>query len=281
MEKVLLWSECIHKQFIQISEQQLDMFLELLSYIEDYNISNLLDLELYENIDLWEWLESKEQISLRDIKRELSIKVSKAKKINKQEYVNLAGHVGKLNREKVMILEFSNSNIYYIATVDEYYDALRSYLAMEKKDDFCKDMVECFPNIYFDVGIAATVNSLNRDFDVIKMEIVEHLTKINEYHSKFVYLCLQNKSNQEISRKFSEDTGIECSPQSGRESIQGLKIVCYNQISKRSEIIKCELHTKFKKFNIDRTKQDRIYFFPGKPGIQEGKIIVKHIGKHL
>ena len=35
------------------------------------------------------------------------------------------------------------------------------------------------------------------------------------------------------------------------------------------------------KFNIDRTKQDRIYFFPGRKGIHEGKIIVKHIGKHL
>lgn len=40
----------------------------------------------------------------------------------------------------------------------------------------------------------------------------------------------------------------------------------------------CELHTKFKRFNIDRDNQDRIYFFPGKEGILDGKAIVKYIG---
>ena len=87
--------------------------------------------------------------------------------------------------------------------------------------------------------------------------------------------------NQSIAQEFYADTGIECSPQAGRDNIQDLKIYCYNEVSNQTEVIKCELHTKFKKFNIDKTKQDRIYFFPGRYGINGGKIIVKHIGKHL
>lgn len=281
MEKVILWDEHLNEKFVKVSDEELNLFLELLSYIDDNNISNKLSLELYDNPELWEWLSSKEQRSLRDIKKELFIKINKAKKVCGREYINIVCNVGNLNKGKILILDFNNKNVYYISTMDEYYAGLRSYLAIEKKDDFCKDMLECFPNIYFDEDVASTVNSLNRDFEELRAEIVEHLTKINEYHSKFAYLLSQSKSNQDISQEFYAETGIECSPQAGREGVQALKMSCFNEISKQTEIVKCELHTKFKRYNIDRTKQDRIYFFPGKPGIKEGKIIVKHIGKHL
>ena len=281
MEKVILWGEHINEQFLKVSENQLDLFLILLSYIDDNSISNKLSYDFCDNSDLWQWLGSKEQVSLRDIKRELSIKINKAEKICGEEYIRITRNVGRLEKSKTLILDFDNENVYYISTMDEYYAGLRSYLSMEKKDDFCNDMLECFPNIYFDEGIDATVNSLNRDFEDLKEEIVEHLTKINDYHPKFIYLLSQNKSNQFISQEFYAETGIECSPQAGREGIRSLKMSCYNENSKQVEIVKCELHTKFKKYNIDRTKQDRIYFFPGKPGIKDGKVIVKYIGKHL
>ena len=47
------------------------------------------------------------------------------------------------------------------------------------------------------------------------------------------------------------------------------------------ETVVCELHTKFKIFNTDRNHRDRIYFYPGKPGIRGGRIIVKYIGTHV
>ena len=75
--------------------------------------------------------------------------------------------------------------------------------------------------------------------------------------------------------------GIACSPQAGRDKVQILKETYFNTKSGQEETVICELHTKFRKFNIDKNKQDRIYFFPGKTGIKEGKVIVKHIGKHL
>ena len=281
METITLWDEGINEELEKVSEQQLDLFLSLLNYIDDKKISNRLSYQLCDNPALWQWLSSKEALGLRDMKRELSIMINKARKISSEEYTKLVCNIGKLGEAKILVLDFENENIYYVSTMDEYYKGLRKYLEMEKKDDFCKDMSECFPNIYFDDGINATVNSLNRNFDDLKEEIVDHLTKINDYHSKFILLLSQNKSNQVISQQFYADTGIECSPQSSRDGIQVLKISCYNEINKRMESVKCELHTKFKKFNIDREKQDRIYFFPGRPGIKEGKIIVKHIGTHL
>lgn len=281
MEKEILWDDRFDEQLISATDKELKSFLELLSYISDNNISSKLSYELYENPQLWDWLTSKETTSLRDIKKELSIKMNKAQKINEQEYQDIICNVGVLNDKRVMILAFNKMSVYYIYCIEDYYIALRKYLAMEKKDDFCRDMLECFPNIYFADDIASTINTLNRKFEELREEIVEHLIQLNNYHSKFLEMLSENKSNQTIAQNFCADTGIDCSPQASRDSVQKLKISCFNEISSRKESINCELHTKFKKFNIDRTKQDRIYFFPGRQGIHEGKIIVKHIGKHL
>ena len=258
MEKEILWYERFDEQLISATDKELEAFLELLSYISDNNISSKLSYELYENPQLWDWLTSRETTSLRDI-----------------------CNVGVLNDKGVMILAFNKKSVYYIYCIEDYYIALRKYLAMEKKDDFCRDMLECFPNIYFADDIASTINTLNRKFEELREEIVEHLIQLNNYHSKFLEMLSENKSNQTIAQNFCADTGIDCSPQASRDGVRELKISCFNEISSRKEIINCELHTKFKKFNIDRTKQDRIYFFPGRQGIHEGKIIVKHIGKHL
>lgn len=281
MEKEILWDKYLSEQFDRAEYEALDIFLELLYYIDENEIPNKMSIELYCDEKLWSWLSSREQIRLRDIKRELSIKIERAKKIDDQEYKDDINNVGVLKDKKKFVLYFDGNDFFHISSIDEYYEALRCYLAMEKKSDFCKDMIECFPDLFFVDDISTTINSLQRDFDDLKEEIVEHLIAINNYHSKFENLLLQNKSNQAIAQEFSRDTGIECSPQAGREGIQSLKLSCYNIISQQNEIIKCELHTKFKKYNIDRTKQDRIYFFPGRKGIHNGKIIIKHIGKHL
>lgn len=281
MEKVILWDAHINEQFPTVSETQLDSFIDLLIYFEENNILNVLGDDLYSSVGLWEWLSSKTQINLNDIKREIQKKISRATKIAEKDYYSMVQNIGVLTETRTLALLFDSDNILYISTLEEYYAGLRKYLAMEKKNDFLEDMVECFPNIYFANGVNASVNSLNRDFEELREEIVEHLTLINNYHSRFVDLLSIGKSNQEISREFYIDTGVECSPQAGREGIQNLKISCYNEISEQTETVKCELHTKFKKFNIDMTKQDRIYFFPGRPGIKKGKIIVKHIGQHL
>lgn len=231
--------------------------------------------------ELWDWLYSKEKIELNDIKRELSRRLERAECVAQNEFDELMGKIGKLQEIKVLALTFKRENIYYISTILEYYAGIRSYLASEKKDDFCSDLQECFPNIYFAEGIGTTINTLNRRFEDIREEIVEHLTQINDYQVKFSELLDEHKPYQEIAQQFAADTGIDCSPQAGREKVQQLRESQVNETTGQEESIVCELHTKFKTFNIDRERQDRIYFSPGKQGILGGRVIVKHIGKHL
>ena len=281
MEKLVLWRKEIEEDFAGASEKRLDDFLDLIRYIRQNDIRSGICKSTLDKSELWEWLYSKDQIELNDIKRELSRYIEKTTFMDEEEFDKFFGQIGRLYAVKVLALSFKKENIYHISTIAEYYAGIRNYLVTEKKDEFCNDLQDCFPSIYFAKGIGTTVNTLNQRFEEIQREIVDHLVQINDYHAKFLELLEKHKSYQEIAREFSMDTGIECSPQAGRAKIQALKELCLNEISGQDEIVVCELHTKFKTFNIDRERQDRIYFFPGKKGILGGKIIVKHIGTHL
>ncbi len=281
MEKVILWEKEIEKDFAKASENELDDLLELVRFVQKNGIQNVICKSTLDKAELWEWLYSKEQIELNDIKRELSRRLEKAECKEEGEYEEFFGKIGKLLAIKVLLLSFKGESIYYISTIAEYYASLRNYLALEKKDDFCNDLQECFPNIFFVEEIETTVNTLNRKFEDMREEIIEHLVCINDYYRKFSDMLENHKSYREIAKQFIIDTGIDCSPQAGREKVQALKETRINEITGQEETVVCELHTKFKTFNIDKEKQDRIYFFPGKQGILGGRIIVKHIGTHL
>lgn len=259
----------------------MDDFLELVRFVQKNGIQNLICKSTLDKAELWEWLYSKDQIELNDIKRELSRRLERAECKEEGKYEEFFGKIGKLLAIKVLLLSFKGESVYYISTIAEYYISIRNYLALEKKDDFCNDLQECFPNIFFVEGIETTVNTLNRKFEDMREEIIEHLVRINDYYRKFSDMLENHKSYREIAKQFIIDTGIDCSPQAGREKVQALKETRINEVTGQEETVVCELHTKFKTFNIDKEKQDRIYFFPGKQGILGGRIIVKHIGTHL
>jgi hypothetical protein len=281
MEKRILWDKEIRKCFIEFDQKHLEDFMELLDHIGDNHIENIICADTQEDAALWEWLYSKDQIELNDLKRELSRKIERAKCAAADLFDKMSELVGKLAAIKTLILLYDNENVFCISTKQEYYTGLRKYLIMEKKDSFCKDLPECFPNIYFSEGIDTTVNTLNRKFDEIRGDLVKHLTGIDDFQSTFLQLLRENASYQKLAECFTAGTGIECSPQAGRDKVQVLKETHFNKKTGQEETVICELHTKFKRFNIDRDNQDRIYFFPGKEGILDGKAIVKYIGGHL
>lgn len=281
MEKIILWEEELREQVKDLSQEQLESFLELAEFISRERIANCICRILQENERLWEWLFEKKDIELVDMKRELVKYIQKAQTIENEEYHELLSLVGTDAKSKVLIYSFDKISSYYISSLADYYEGIRAYLAQEKKDAFCKDLPECFPNIYFVENIDTSVNTLNRKFEEIAGEIVEHLTALDRYHENFEKLMGSQKSFIEIAQIFKKDTGIDCSPQAGREHIQQLRqVFCDAKTEQNVELI-CELHTKFRTFNIDMDKRDRLYFHPGRKDVADGKIIVKHIGKHL
>ena len=281
MEKKVLWDKEFPSQCYLISLEELNMFLELLQFIHDNKITDYIYEKTVEDEELWGWIYSRDNTDLIDVKKELSKKIQKVKTLKEDMFEKDLICLGKNEKPRIFLCSFSEKDIFYISSIQKFYIAMRKYLSMEKKDEFCKDLHESFPAILFVTDIDASINTLNQKFETIKDEIINHLTELNNYNYKFLELLEENKSYTEISQIFKYDTGIDCSPQSGRDHTKELKIECQNSVTEKKEIVKCELHTKFKTFNIDRLKQDRIYFFPGKRGIEKGRIIVLHIGKHL
>lgn len=280
MEKDILWDKNIDILLCSFSYNQVDNFLNALDYSDMYKATMFIAEDNYESAELWEWLSTKDDYELNDVKRELQKWIVKSEKIPEEQYEEKIANIGENIQSKILLAGGGDSEFEF-CTLQEYLDAIRLYLAMEKKDSFSKDMIECFPNLYFVSDIESTLNTLNRSFSEIKEEIIQHLRALDDYKDKFLLLEREGKSNREISLQFKGDTGINCSPQSDRDGTVNLRVTLYNDITKSNEEIVCELHTKFNKFNIDRTKQDRIYFSPGKPGVQDGRTIIKHIGTHL
>lgn len=282
MEISGIWTEEIGKQIPAAEESQLCELLELLDFCEDYNIKNYLDEDaIYEDEEFCRWIYSKEYAEINDIKRELMKKMSKYAHIDREQQRKYLEDVGLCTDNKKMGIDFREEIEFYTATCRKMYKICRSYLRAEKRSEFIEDLSFCFPAIYFDAAVEGSVHTLNRNFSDLQDEIVDHLIALNEYRDKFLQLSKERKGYREVAEEFQRDTKIECSPQAGRDKVKVLKRELWNTVTGETEKVNCELHTKFKKFNIDRTKQDRIYFAPAKEGIQDGKVIVIHIGAHL
>lgn len=276
-----VWIEEIPAQIPTGTKDDIEKFLELLDFFDDHSIENYLDEQsIYEDMAFCDWIYSKETPALNDMKKEISKKMCRYHHVDKEQLRKLEGNIGKDIDKRWVGIDFQEEVDFYAYTLKKFYKICRCYLTWDKRSEFMKDLPFCYPDIYFDPSVQGSIHTLNRRFEDVRKEIAEHLTALNDYKDKFLQLSKENASYREISERFQMDSGIECSPQAGRQKVAGLKREYLNEIENRSETVNCELHTKFKKFNIDREKQDRIYFAPAKEGIQDGKVVVVHIGKH-
>lgn len=251
--------------------------LEMIHYSMSYQTTYLIqETNLYEQsivgMNFAEWLyDDTYKPEIRDIKRELSIWI---------------------NQSSMLSSDYNaGDEEYFIVGKDEgrYAWNVRDYLSLKQerlkniqsRALFTKELQECFFNIFFDETVNASLGTLGKNFNEIAGEIVYHLQKLDEFHEIFQNLLLNKNSFQMLADSFTKFSGISCSPQAGRSTVSRLKREFYNHKTEKDEIIICELHTKFNDFNRGRQKPDRLYFHPGKPGIQEGRMIVIHIGEHL
>lgn len=112
MEKRILWDKEIRKCFIEFDQKHLEDFMELLDHIGDNHIENIICADTQEDAALWEWLYSKDQIELNDLKRELSRKIERAKCAAADLFDKMSELVGKLAAIKTLILLYDNENVF-------------------------------------------------------------------------------------------------------------------------------------------------------------------------
>nr|WP_297873645.1 hypothetical protein [uncultured Blautia sp.] len=276
-----VWTQELPEQIPQKDKESVENLLEMLDFCDENEIKNYLDEDaLYENNEFCDWIYSKTDRDMNDMKRELMKKTSRYTHLTQEQQKEYLQTIGKPEENKRFGVDFREEE-FYAASKMKLYQIARRYLKKEKRSDFVQDISFCFPDIYFDTSVDASMHTLNRRFEDIREEIVEHLTALDSYRKQFLKSTKENRGYREIADAFQEYSKIDCSPQANRKNVKELKREFENTISHTVESVNCELHTKFNKFNTDRTKQDRIYFAPAKEGIQDGKVIVIHIGKHL
>lgn len=237
------------------------------------------------NIFFGDWLYNKKFApEFADIKRELSIHLSRSLPIELDEYNELIKVIDQStsSNELILCFSFSEDNILFIHAPDNYWYAKQWFLSnFISKDKFIEEAKKCFPNLFFHDDVTTSFHTLNADFNFIKTIIVKHLQSLNNYYNESTCRFNSGVSFRQIASEIQSLYKIECSPQANRDSVQKLFFDFYNTETTNEETLCCELHTKLKWDNMDREKQDRIYFHPGKRHIQDGKILVVYIGTHI
>jgi hypothetical protein len=230
-----------------------------------------------------DWLYNfKSQPELSTFKRELSIRINKGTRMNEEEYDSFLEKIEQqcCPDELAISVHTGTDNPLYVATPMRYWGAKQWYLGKYVKlNDFPSDVVGCFPNLFFHKHVASSMNTLNADFSVERPMIVRHLQALNDFKLRFSPLQQKGAGYREMGREFEMFSKIECTPQSDRDAAKKLDFSFTNQLGE-PVTLRCELHTKLKWNDMDKEKQDRIYFHPGNPDIEDGKVLIVHIGTH-
>jgi hypothetical protein len=160
-----------------------------------------------------------------------------------------------------------------IYNIQGWYNFRRYFLGLYPKNsefyiDECK---KYFPNLFFHEGNKITVKPLLSE---CPQRIILHLTALNDKFRDSQRLGLNNLTQvlEHFSRaaRLDEVASLEGSAKSKPE-------FSFEFINDKGqpEKVRCEAHLKF------WVKDRRIYFHAGKANIQNGKILVGHIGRHL
>lgn len=270
------------------AEKILCSILDTLECMQDNGTTTVYTDILYDQIVAEEvfsnWLYNFNiQPELSTLKKELARRITKSTCIDAGEYDGLIDQVERqtCREELVMSVHLTDKNPLYVSTPDHYWKAKQWYLANNvKRHDFVSDAVECFPNLYFHSHVSSAISTLNADFSKERAIIVEHLRALNDFKLEFSRLREEGADNRKICAEFQAHSRIECSPQSDRKAAEKLDYEFIRTDTGEKITVRCELHSKLKWNNMDKENQDRIYFHPGRPEIEGGKVLIVHIGTH-
>lgn len=260
-------------------ENSISKILEMIKYSKSHNTTYYTHEDsVYagdiEGEDFATWVYDSSDPRLRDIKQELLIEINRAQTLDSK--MDLAAFMEAEETFTVGIIDDSK--------IQDIFDYLRfkqnRLKNITNKSSFAQELQECYYFIYFDVNVSSTLSTLNNAFSSIVNEIVFHLNQLDLFCKECPQRLTEGFSNENFSSEFKKKSCIDCSPQSDRKSVEKLRKNYTNELTGEKELVICELHTKFSKYNRDATKQDRIYFHKGKIGLLEGKLIVIHIGNH-
>lgn len=171
----------------------------------------------------------------------------------------------------------------FVSSTEELIGVRRFYLStIRDEKEFLHSAPMCFPNIYFHPCIEQTMKQLSAPLPKFIHEIIYHLSSLNDTFP--ILFELHRKENMDkVLEVFTSQKQIAASMQGSAKEAKERMTFTFTTLNGEEIDIVCEPHTKLEGTGAKGDKKyrfDRIYFHPGLPHIEHGKVLVAHIGKH-
>ncbi len=278
---------------IAIQEIREDIYKHKIDEDQISTYEGIYEIKIYEGLTFYDFLSNNfpQNCALevsRDVRIALKRMIDKAKYSNLTE-TDVLQHIKDNNLNSLNGLICLNSiqvqddcKYTMISSKDDWYYFHRSFLTHTYIDEnyFYCEIINYFPQIYFHPRIEASLKGIDGRFENFVKSIIYNLTQLND---KFKLYPIQSNLRDTL-KKFS----IECSVHATLEgNIRRKNDFTFSFVdAKSSKIFQvcCEPHLKLDKNDLPGNAHfyfNRIYFHPGLPEVNDGKILVGHIGSHL
>ena len=204
----------------------------------------------------------------QDYKTMLSLIIDRAKDLNGENYQNIG-----LNKVADLNIIYNESELmeYYYSLIENVHDEEEFYICIKKY----------FTKLKFQEKVAESLTTLEGDgLEIFAKDIVKSLKCLeNEFKD------ILNESNglPEALTRFSSVIGLETTPE-GNVARKPDFTFKFKKDNEEDIDICCESHIKLSKSSKsgDHTYYyNRLHFYEGRDGIENGKILIGHIGGHL
>jgi hypothetical protein len=209
------------------------------------------------------------------------IRKSKPTKIDTSEVVDVL--LSENNQDRVHGLMCLHeikgiSKEFLIFNKNNWLDFHRHYLGLYPHSPifFISECIKYFPAICFHENNINTVRKILMNSSKV---IVHYLSELNDKLPN----CIDSTKNRiELLKQFNSIASFDMDSSIEGDSERKKRLCFYFLNSKGAEeSVCCEPHLKMLYNDFKKKEQNRIYFHEGKSTIQNGKILVGHIGAHI
>lgn len=176
------------------------------------------------------------------------------------------------------------SDIFIVHNQRNWFNFHRYFLAKYPCSEayFVDECKKVFPNVFLHPQVADTLPTMEGGWQIFLDSLVDFLSKLNDSYTQY----LKNRVTYqriEALKNFTSECGVKVTPQG---SLNDKPKITFTFTNHKGEIesICCEPHAKFSSSDREGDSTyyyNRLYFHEGKQEIENGKILVGYIGKHI
>lgn len=173
-----------------------------------------------------------------------------------------------------------NPELQIVYHLNGWFDFRRHFLGLYPKNEnfYIDECIKYFPNLFFHERNRESIRAILND---CPKKIVYHLSALND---KLKNIDTTNRNRTQILEVFSTTAALdETASLEGNAARKPDFTFSFKNSLNEAEEVCCEPHLKlcYSDTSNAYSNDRRIYFHEGLPNIQNGKILIGHIGQHL